>query len=527
MLQRIVLHALWIATALRLLIPSAVDPDLWGHLVFGKVLLSGIVERTNSFTYTAPGYPWIDHELFAEGAIAAIYAGLGSYGLVALKVVLGLATLALVRRSALRRSHAPWAAAIATTIVAVIMAPGFMIRPQLFTFAGLALILDVVAASRYRPRGAVWLLPLLVAVWINVHGGVLAGIGLAAIGLVAGSWSAPAATGGRRRELVRAGALIALLAAATLLNVYGAELPWFLVTKVTPRVPITEWAPVAFTDLSFGLFKATALGLLAWLALTRRGRLPETMIVLAAGVAAFLHQRHIPLFAIAAAPLLAGALVDIAARLRLRGDQRTCARALSGGVVALTALQIVLAIAVTARTRAHIEVDPNAYPVQALRFLAQNGIGGRVALPFDWGDFALWSLPAGSTVAVDGRFTAAYPQEVLDEAWRFMRGGPGWNDLLTRYPTDIVVSARAQPASQLLRGDPEWEYVYSDPVSVVFLRRVPSQSAALARFHAGELAYDRSPFPTAFPALASAPAVGEEPTGAPSSAKVASLWSGS
>ena len=66
--------------------------------------------------------------------------------------------------------------------------------------------------------------------------------------------------------------------------------------------------------------------------------------------------------------------------------------------------------------------------MQALRFLAQNGIAGKVALPFDWGELALWSLPAGSTVAVDGRFTTAYPQEVLDQSWRFMAGAPGWND---------------------------------------------------------------------------------------------------
>ncbi len=525
MLQRIVLHALWIATAFRLLIPSAVDPDLWGHLVFGKLLLSGTVARTNSFAYTAPAYTWVNHELFAEGAMAAVYAGLGSHGLVALKVALGLATLALVGGGAPRRCHASWAAAIATAVAAVIMTPGFMIRPQLFTLVGLALTLDVLAASRHRARGAAWLLPLLVALWINLHGGVLAGIGLAAIGLVAGAWSVPAAAGRRRGELVRAGVLITLLAAATMVNAYGVRLLWFLVTDVTPRVPITEWAPVALADLSFPLFKATLLGILVWLALARRGRLPETMIVLTAGAAALLHQRHIPLFAVAAAPLFAGTLVDIAARLRLRGgDQRMCARVLSGGIVALTALQIVLAVAVTARTRAHIEVDPNTYPIQALRFLAQNGIGGRVALPFDWGEVALWSLPAGSSVAVDGRFTAAYPQDVLDETWRFMRGSPGWNDLLTRYPTDVVVSARAQPPSRLLRNDPEWVYVYSDPVSVVFLRRVPSQAAALARFHAGGLAYDSSTIDNVFPALARAP-VADEP-GAPSSARVASTWTG-
>jgi hypothetical protein len=210
----------------------------------------------------------------------------------------------------------------------------------------------------------------------------------------------------------------------------------------------------------------------------------------------------------------------------LRGEARTCARVLRGGIVASTALQIALVLVISAHTRGSIDVDPASYPIQALRFLAQNGIHGRVALPFDWGEVALWSLPSGSSVAVDGRFTTAYPQQVLDESWRFMRGGPGWDDLLTRYPTDVVVSARAQPSSQLLRDDPEWAYVYADPVSLVFLRRVPSQAATLARFRAGEFTYDPSPFSDIFPALTRTPTAIAEPTWTPSSARIASTWTG-
>ena len=40
MLERITLHALWVGTALRILVPSSADPDLWSHLLFGNLLLS-------------------------------------------------------------------------------------------------------------------------------------------------------------------------------------------------------------------------------------------------------------------------------------------------------------------------------------------------------------------------------------------------------------------------------------------------------------------------------------------------------
>jgi hypothetical protein len=118
-------------------------------------------------------------------------------------------------------------------------------------------------------------------VWINTHGGVLAGIGLASIGLLAGVMTGRAPAGGRRRELVRAAGLIGLLCTATLANPYGVHLPWFLVTKVAPHVPITEWAAVDLGDVSFPLFKAMVLALAIWLVVARRARLPETMIIVA------------------------------------------------------------------------------------------------------------------------------------------------------------------------------------------------------------------------------------------------------
>ena len=111
-------------------------------------------------------------------------------------------------------------------------------------------------------------------------------------------------------------------------------------------------------------------------------------------------------------------------------------------------------------------------------------------------------MPAGSTVAIDGRFTTAYPQEVLDEAWRFMGGEPGWDDLLIRHPTDIVVSARQQPPSWLLLRDDGWEYVYSDPVAVVFVRHGSAAALTLERLRPGELHVDPAPLERDFPALA-------------------------
>jgi hypothetical protein len=252
-------------------------------------------------------------------------------------------------------------------------------------------------------------------------------------------------------------------------------------------------------DLSFPSFKLMLMaGTLAIAVL--RPRVAEAAIVLVTATAALRHQRHIPLFAIAAAPLLAALIADRLRRWPDGAAYRSIADLMRGGLVAAACLQLVVAGLAVGKHRGTIAVSSAHYPVQAMRFLMQNRVVGNVALPFRWGEYALWALPPGTRVAVDGRFTTAYPHELLEDAWSFMAGSQGWDALLDRYPTDIVVADRAQAPALLLREAPEWQYVYSDPISIVFIRKTERHADLLARFKAGELLYDRTAVPTDFPA---------------------------
>src|SRR5262245_25461734 len=71
--DRFVLHTLWIATAVAILVPSFADPDLWGHLLFGSALLGGNLHLENTFAYTTPAQPWLNHELLAELTMAGAW----------------------------------------------------------------------------------------------------------------------------------------------------------------------------------------------------------------------------------------------------------------------------------------------------------------------------------------------------------------------------------------------------------------------------------------------------------------------
>ena len=83
---------------------NSVDNDLWGHVLFGQELLqTGHLARTEPYSWTAPGHPWINHEILAEAALGLAHRALGGPGLLLLKIVVGLLTLLLALAIAVKQ----------------------------------------------------------------------------------------------------------------------------------------------------------------------------------------------------------------------------------------------------------------------------------------------------------------------------------------------------------------------------------------------------------------------------------------
>ena len=97
-------------------------------------------------------------------------------------------------------------------------------------------------------------MPILLAVWANLHGGVLAGIGLyglwATVRIVAGSRDESAGPARRLELAVRLGLIGCVCFLALLLNPYGPGLvSLFCCTATVARPEIGEWAPLSLISL--------------------------------------------------------------------------------------------------------------------------------------------------------------------------------------------------------------------------------------------------------------------------------------
>ena len=64
-LDRAILCATLLTCAIALA-PNVPDPDLWGHVQYGRDWLAQCFHTTTTYSYTAEGYRWVNHENLAE-----------------------------------------------------------------------------------------------------------------------------------------------------------------------------------------------------------------------------------------------------------------------------------------------------------------------------------------------------------------------------------------------------------------------------------------------------------------------------
>jgi hypothetical protein len=490
--------------ALHVFSDNEADVDLWGNVGFVKALpwQSGF-HRQNTFSFTEPGHAWVNHEWLAEYVLHHVHDRLGNPGLLGLKIALGLALLALIHAS-MRRECA--SGAVRFLLLALVLSTvgyGFSTRPHLFTYVLFAGALFALRRWPARPAALPVAAALAGFLWANLHGAFFVGAALLlACAALTGLWPSRAETRARLSPRVLLAAF-ASFGLASLANPYGWRLWRFLaVSAAKPRPYLSEWAPFhPARDLALHAdFAVLALLVAVAIAFSSRARGDGAWLGILALtlVAALLMRRNIPLFAIAAAfvapPHLEAALGRRLESLRDRLLPPPLLAVLLVGFVALSARS---AVAFDKRFPLQMEVPRAKYPVDAVRFLERNGLGGHALVFFDWAEYVIWHCHPRSRVFLDGRFNDAYDNRTIDDYFAFLYQEGDSTRALTAYDPALALLHVGNPGTARLRAMPDWEAVYEDALAVVFLKKGRHPVFEAAR-HAGRV---WRPAPTTEPAV--------------------------
>ncbi len=119
-----------------------------------------------------------------------------------------------------------------------------------------------------------------------------------------------------------------------------------------------------------------------------------------------------------------------------------------------------------------IRLDPRhfPFPARAVALLRASGVGGNLALPLDWGEYALWHLEPRVKVSIDGRRETLYSEASYRQSRDFEQGTGDWDALLRTTPTDMVLAPNATPMANLMDRTAGWRLIYRDGQSRLYVR---------------------------------------------------------
>ena len=193
--------------------------------------------------------------------------------------------------------------------------------------------------------------------------------------------------------------------------------------------------------------------------------------------ASLLAGRNFGPFALIIAPVMSRHSSAILARWSEKGRwqlfSRRPARPLLGAVnVSLLLLVVGLAVIkvwTPLTAEFNEEEQRTSLPVGASAWVLENRPDGELFNSYNWGGYLIWSLYPHYGVFADGR-TDLYGDEFLREYLYAQLGKPGFEETLTKYDINLVMTYPDDALSLQLECASSWRNAYQDEVAVVWVR---------------------------------------------------------
>jgi len=473
------------------------DPGVGRHLRTGIVIVeTHQIPRTDPLSFTKAGQPWTDFEWAFETTIGELYR-VGGLGLVcAFCYAIFGATILNVYRLLLQSGLSVSVVIFCTGIAWLTLHLHFAVRPVLFTYLFMALVVEV-WQRRAHPLKRDWvLMPIIFAAWANIHAGWLAALIYLAISMFGRLLDRILKrVDGEQAPLIPWIGLSLLCALATLLNPWGWGLHrqvFFMATSLKSAALWDEYLPPNFGTPTMSAITVLFILIVVFMARVSK-RAPIWHLETVLPVLFFLYmglkaQRHVlllieiaivpvardlqillqspaPLFLRERFPLLS----EIFLMLNDRFRQFQARQRVAGGDawLALVAALVVTAFFMLMPTGDKIEVGRSVTP-KLVAFLKEHP--DRFHRPLTTTGNAgplLWNMRPDFRVSIDDRGDF-YGDETVFAFNDMTRGAAGWEEKLNKGNYDSLIIEPYLPLNQLLHFLPEWKQVWRDEHAVVY-----------------------------------------------------------
>src|SRR5260221_12402143 len=482
-LAALILFILLFALAIRI----PVDTDTWWHLRSGEYILNhGSVPMTDTFSLTRFGQPWVDQSWGSQVILYSIYklfGGIGqpgdggNIGLALYTALLATGGMLLVYRAC---EGTVYLRAFVIVLAAATAAVFWSARPQMMLFFLSAVILYLLYLYKRRHIDRLWVIPLLMVVWVNLHAGFSIGfllLGGTIIGEVLGRLFDKANRKVLSLQQIRKLVVVTVIAFAALIINPNTTQMWTYSFRTVGinflQEHIQEWASLNFHAHETWPFVMLLFGTFAAVGLSGK-RLDWTDLTLVRVFACFALYagRNVATFALVAAPGLARHL-DVLARERgihfaPSRPPRGVALIVNWTLLILILLGTGLKIGLVLNSKTVAEAQSAGLPVEAAAYLNDAKPAGAMFNSYNWGGYLMFAAPT-YPVFVDGR-TDLYDDTLLNQ-WLETTQAQNWQQTFDQWKIRLVVIEKDSPLAQTLRQNANWTEVHTDNLAAIFTQK--------------------------------------------------------
>jgi hypothetical protein len=449
------------------------------------------IPQTDIYSFSAPGSSWIAHYWLAGVVFYVVFKVLGPLGLIfAVAVIAALAYLFAIKKLALASAESTPPLLIVLFPVSFLTLPMWNIRAQIFSSLFLAILLYLLEKWRIgKSRSSLYLIPLLILLWANMHAGVA--LGLAMLGL----WSATAFVDeGFKLGRIRAQLIVLLSAvAAALVNPYGYKIILYQSNVDLNQEDFKSILSLLDRPADRNMFMVM-LVVGCFLAVRkfanfRRGEknLFELGLILTAIGLPLFSARHAVLFPLIVLPAFAKELESFLERFSFYNKGRPSLY-VSAALLPIVLIAFRLPTVLSQPDPMH-RVFP--YALDAARFIQKENIPGPMFNLIENGGDLIWGLWPGGKVYIDGR-NEVYHDNVYDEYYEILYRRDRWRYLVERkYEFNVFVFYYRGP--QFLEGaisyliddleaNSEFRLIYWDEASLILVRDIPQNHDLIEKY---------------------------------------------
>ncbi|RAI16154.1 MAG: hypothetical protein DKM22_00055 [Candidatus Melainabacteria bacterium] len=456
---------------------SNYDYDLWARLIVGKHFFQTLsVMKTDIVSYI-PTDVWYDHE-WGSGVVFYFFQHLFSYkGLLFLQVSMICAIYFLISKTILLRNpkSSPYNILFyICSYFAIIQVTSQPVRCQLFSFLFFTVFIYIFEYSRKNDKSKLlWLLPLLMIIWNNLHGGCVSGLGLFVFYIVGEFLN--------KRPIKHYVLPFLFSIFVLLINPWGVNYLKYLLSAVTmPRPDIIEWHDLfnpLFVNryLEFKLFALIVFstGVFNFIKTFKKEKIDAVkyILIFATLYLAIKHVKHIPFAVIVLSIFLYDDFYAVFNLITGEVFFKRCWAVLKNIVI----YSLILTYLIFAAPFNNIEpfLNWDKYPIRIVEFIRINNLKGNILTSFGQGSFVSYKLYPHNKIYMDGRYEELYFKEDFDNLQNFLMVKNDWQALMKKYPPDMMILEKDLPVCKILLIDPNWNVAFDDNNFYLFLKTNP------------------------------------------------------